>query len=98
MAESETLRAVRLYLQSRGALGLRIQPVLVKPPHGGRPFWTAQPGIADLLVCHEGNAIAVEMKGAGRQEEKQKAFQAAWEKAGGLYILARSVADVEAHL
>jgi hypothetical protein len=92
--ESEVLKSVRLYLNDHGALGLRIQPVLVKPPHGGRPFWTAQPGISDLLVVHKGRAIAIETKGAGRQQENQRAFQAAWEKHGGVYVLARSTDDL----
>ena len=97
MAESQVLHDVRLYLQSRGILSLRIQPVLAKPPHG-RPFWTAPPGVSDLLCCSSGRAVAIETKGAGRQQENQRNFQAAWEKAGGLYVLARSVEDVEGGL
>lgn len=46
-----------------------------------------------------GQAIAIETKTAkGRQREAQVNWQAAWENAGGIYILARSVADVLAVL
>lgn len=49
-----------------------------------------------------GQAIAIEVKRpaskgrrAGKQSEKQETWQAAFEAAGGLYILAYSVEDVE---
>lgn len=42
-----------------------------------------------------GQAIAIEAKGArGRQTKRQKAWQQAFEKVGGIYILAKTVDDV----
>jgi hypothetical protein len=42
-----------------------------------------------------GRAFAIEVKTEkGQQRLAQKAWQNAWEKRGGIYILARSVADV----
>lgn len=42
-----------------------------------------------------GVAVASEFKTAkGRQSDQQKAFQAAWERRGGVYVLARSSEDI----
>ncbi|MFO7923673.1 MAG: VRR-NUC domain-containing protein [Bacteroidales bacterium] len=50
-------------------------------------------GVADLLLLvprKDHGALAIEMKaGAGKQTEKQKAWQAAFEKAGNRYVVCR---------
>ena len=52
-------------------------------------------GSGDILGCYRGRGVAIECKSStGRHRGKQRDFQAAWEAAGGLYILARSVDDV----
>jgi len=52
------------------------------------------PGQADVLGVAAGRFVAIELKAArGRQTPEQRAFQARVEAAGGLYILARSVAE-----
>jgi hypothetical protein len=58
------------------------------------------PGSADILgILNGGRFLAIEVKAEkGRQSEQQVAFQRMIEAFGGLYILARSVADVEAAL
>lgn len=57
------------------------------------------PGTPDILGCYRGRAVAIEAKAAiGRQSHQQRRFQAAWERAGGLYVLARSVDDAMAAL
>lgn len=49
------------------------------------------PGIADIMGSLCGRSVAVEVKTAtGAQRDAQRAFQAAWERAGGVYVLARS--------
>ena len=54
--------------------------------------------LAELLAwLHEnrGRAMTVEVKSEiGKQQPDQKSFQGAWEKRGGLYIIARSLDDV----
>ena len=46
-------------------------------------------------VIAPGRAFGIEVKTAkGQQREAQKKWQAAWEKRGGIYILARSLEDV----
>lgn len=57
------------------------------------------PGSADIIGVSRGRAVAIEVKTAsGRQSEQQRKFQAAWERARGVYVLARSVDDVLAAL
>lgn len=52
-------------------------------------------GSPDILGCLRGRFVGIEVKTAiGKQADEQKRFQTAFERAGGLYILARSVADV----
>lgn len=54
-------------------------------------------GSADLIGCWNGRFLAIEIKAPnGRQRDEQRAFQAAVERLGGLYVLARSVDDVKA--
>lgn len=50
---------------------------------------------ADMVGQTIGHAIAVEVKtDKGKQSDAQKKWQTAWEKHGGVYILARSPDDV----
>lgn len=56
-------------------------------------------GCADILCCHRGRFVAIEVKtAAGRQSEQQRRFQRAVENAGGIYVIARCVADALAVL
>lgn len=61
----------------------------------GRPVKFGLEGSADIIGCSSGRPIAAEVKKkGGRQQENQKNFQRAWEKAGGLYFLVRSVDEM----
>lgn len=52
------------------------------------------PGAPDIMGVAWSQAVAIEIKtGTGRQKEPQKLFQAAFEKAGGVYRICRSVED-----
>lgn len=66
----------------------------------GRRVRAAVTGAADIIGCYRGRAVAIETKRAngGAQRKSQEKYQAAWEKAGGVYIVARSVADALAGL
>lgn len=58
-------------------------------------------GSADFLgiLGPSGRFIAIECKSSsGRQTEQQRAFQAMVERFGGLYILARSIDQIETAL
>ena len=51
-------------------------------------------GSGDIMGCRRGRAVAIECKARrGRLARQQKDFRAAWERAGGLYVVARSVDD-----
>lgn len=67
----------------------------------GRMVRFGVPGTPDVfMVCGpQGRLVGVECKSAtGRQSPEQKRFQTAMERRGGLYVLARSLADVDAAL
>lgn len=54
------------------------------------------PGLSDLVAVKGGRTVYIEVKKpTGAQSEKQKDFQRDLEAAGGEYVLAKSVADVE---
>lgn len=57
------------------------------------------PGQADIFACMHGRFVAIEVKTAtGRQSKAQQQWQQNVERAGGIYILARSVEDVRVRL
>jgi len=57
-----------------------------------RPISFGLPGSGDLLGVTRGRAWALEIKDThGQQRDTQKKFQAAFELAGGVYALSRSV-------
>lgn len=55
------------------------------------------PGLSDFLgLVRTGRLIAIEAKSErGRQSDAQRVFQSAIESMCGLYVVARSVADIE---
>lgn len=57
------------------------------------------PGISDIVGVIDGRSVFVEVKTAnGKQRKAQKNFQAAAERAGGIYIIARSPEDAISQL
>lgn len=61
----------------------------------GRRFVKASAvGVADIMGCYRGRAVAVETKAkTGRLSTSQQRFRAVWEAAGGLYVVARCAED-----
>lgn len=60
---------------------------------------TSITGIADIMGAYCGRAIAIETKTqTGKLLETQKRFRTAFERAGGLYVVARSPEDALAAL
>jgi hypothetical protein len=81
---------LRIWRQNTGA-------AMVK----GRLVQFGIPGTPDILgvLAPTGRFLGIECKSAtGRQREAQKTFQRVVESMGGVYVLARSVADVDAAL
>lgn len=98
MKEAVIQQEIRLALGQRDDIMLfRINVGKFRPLDGGpRVIQSAPEGTPDLLgVIHPGRAFAIEVKtDKGKQRTAQAAWQRAWEKRGGIYILARSVEDV----
>ncbi len=56
-------------------------------------------GVGDFILCHQGRLIVIEMKApSGRLSVDQVATQAAVLAAGGVYVVAHDVAEVDRHL
>jgi hypothetical protein len=82
--------AVRLWRQNTGVAKM-----------GDRSVRFGLPGCADILglIGPSGRFLAIEVKSpTGRQSEEQKRFERVIKQWGGVYVLARSVADVDAAL
>lgn len=72
---------------------IRVRPGM-KILANARPIDFGLEGAGDAIGVTNEKAFQIETKTAtGRQREMQKLFQKAWEKAGGIYILARSPGD-----
>lgn len=104
--EGRVLRACLEYLKLNGIAAWRINvqgvPIAGQP---GRFRPAPSKGIADIIGIARGSVtlnprpLAVEVKSAtGRQSPAQVSFARAWEAAGGIYIIARSVVELGAKL
>ena len=83
--ESEIQAAIKAYLQYRGWLVIKIHQSL-----------GSYRGIADLYALKNGRHVWIEVKTAkGRLSKDQEKFRDEVEAYGGVYIVARSVEDVE---
>jgi len=98
MKEAILQAEIRLALGRRTDIMMfRINVGKFRPLDGGpRVIQSAPEGTPDLLgVITPGRAFAIEVKAPrGTQRTVQIAWQNAWEKRGGIYILARSLDDV----
>lgn len=98
MTESELLAAILNRFGSRPGVRLWRQNTGMARTPGGQLVRFGVPGQADIsgLRIPSGQRVEIECKSArGHQTQQQRNWQAMIEKHGGLYILARSVEDVE---
>lgn len=69
------------------------------PDRTGRIVRYGLVGSPDIIGCYRGRFVGIEVKAAtGKQRDAQINFQRAFEKSGGLYVLARSADDAMAAL
>lgn len=90
MSETETVKAILTFLKICGIVAWRQNT-------GGRGrFRWGFPGCGDITgIMPDGRRLEIEVKtGEGKQSDEQLRFQNVIEKNNGVYILARSVADV----
>lgn len=98
--EAEIQSAILRYLSTRNAdlRAWRSNSGLARS--ADRAIRFGIPGQADISgILRGGRRLEIEVKSSkGTQSKRQKVFQRVIEQFGGLYILARSVADVAARL
>lgn len=98
-SEKGAQRAILDYLALIGAFAIRINSGGVVSEYKGRRRFVRfnnQPGCTDIVCCVAGSFVGIEVKGPdGRLTPKQAACIDAIRVAGGLAIVATSVADVE---
>jgi hypothetical protein len=95
--ESATLKACLNWLDKQGLDPIRNNSGALKIDN--RFIRMGKKGSGDILVCGRGGRwIEIECKRQGKKQElHQKVRQQHVERMGGLYILAYSVDDLEAH-
>lgn len=94
MSETETMRQIMLAISGLpGGLFYR-RNVGVARTQRGEVVRFGIPGQADIGGIYRGRAVEVEVKtDEGRLSEAQKRWKMAVERAGGLFVLARTPAD-----
>lgn len=98
MSERDTQAAIIDYLRAKRIFHYRNNTGAYKAEHGSFVrFGTV--GSPDIICVINGQFIGIEVKSLkGKQNPDQIQFQKSVEKAGGRYILARSVDDIIATL
>lgn len=101
MTEADLVASILLKFGSHPDVRIWRANVLVAKDARGRVVRAGITGQADIsgLLGPTGRRIEIECKSPhGRQSDEQRRWQAMIEDRGGLYVLARSTADVEAAL
>jgi len=94
MTESDILHEILVAVTAvPGVLAHRNNSGLLYAPNGAR-VRASVPGAPDIIGCYRGRWIGLEVKTPrGRQSAAQRNYQAAVERAGGVYALVRSPAE-----
>lgn len=98
MTEAELMNQILLAFGARPDLKIWRSNVLVARDRTGRVVRAGIKGQADIsgILAPQGRRVEIEVKTAtGRQRPEQKNWQAMIEAMGGIYVVARSVEDVE---
>lgn len=96
MKERDIQKAIKDYLQLTGWLVIKFPSVGIWKQKTQSYIPQPQRGVADLLAWKKRHKpLAVEVKHKSQPSEEQVAWGKEFEKHGGIWILARSVEDVE---
>ena len=91
--EKEIQTAILQYLRSKHIFCFRNNTGVAITDHGHYSYGSV--GSPDIIAVIDGKFIGIEVKSKkGKQSHLQKRWQEELEKAGGMYILARSIDDV----
>ena len=95
--ESAVLRSCVEYLRLHGHFVIRINGGAFRTDKGHYVRCTDTPGVADIIgLTWDGKPLAVECKSStGKQSKEQKLFEKNWVYRHGVYVLARSVEDLQ---
>lgn len=100
--EKEIQAAILDYLETIGAVAIRVNSGMqfIQDSNGGtRVFRGAKKGCPDILVCWRGRFIGIEVKSRrGKVTSDQNEFHQTIIAAGGLVLVARTIADVESFI
>ena len=98
MTHKDLVRLILLAISPFGLAWSNDTPGLAYD-RNGNPFNSGLTGSSDILACIKARFIAIECKtGTGKLSTPQRAFRDAVQRAGGIFIEARSVEDVTAIL
>jgi hypothetical protein len=87
---SSAVNRIRLAVSELGGVSVPYTVGAFRALDSERVVKVGLPGVADIIACIDGRAVFIEVKvGADTQRNEQKSFQAAAEKAGALYVLAK---------
>jgi hypothetical protein len=92
-SEKDTQRSILEYLAVSRIFHWRNNTGAFKTESGGF-YHFGTPGSPDIIAVHEGRVYGIEVKGPnGKLRPAQEEFKVSLEKAGGIYIVARSTKD-----
>jgi hypothetical protein len=94
--ENKVQSDILKHLKAKGILCWRNNNTAVYDPkiNGYRSF-NGMKGVGDILAVHNGVFYSIECKANTKQSPDQILFQKRLEHAGGVYIVARSIEDVD---
>jgi hypothetical protein len=90
-SHSDAVNAIRLAVSEMGGLSVKYTTgMFAALDDPGRKIKVGEDGTSDLLACIAGRFIGIEVKfsDGDTQRANQQRFQAALERAGGIYVLA----------
>lgn len=93
--ESDIQSTILSYLRMKNVFCYKSNNVGIFNKKTGSYIPSAVKGLPDIICVIEGKYVGIEVKSkSGKQSDTQKDFQRELIKAGGMYLLAKSVEDV----
>jgi hypothetical protein len=90
VTHSDACNRIRLAVSELGGISVPYTVGTFRAMDRDRPVRIGTPGVSDILACINGKFYGIEVKvNRDKQRPEQASFQAAIEKAGGVYVLAK---------
>lgn len=99
LKEKHIVKQIMDYLALRGVFHFRNNTGAMQGEYGGKKWFVrfGLPGAPDIFALRNGRLYGIECKRPGaKQSDEQVEYQRKFEKAGGYYVLARDLVDVQA--